>query len=165
MNRQQRMESFKQEDQIFMDIRAGNLEKICEYIDAENGNSSSNRKGSSKVQKSRWSGWTLLHRAAERGHTDVCEVLLDRGAKVNGRTALGWYTPLHICLANGWTDTADMLVTRGADIYAQSKYKETPVQYASKRGYQDISHQFLEKILRERTLQATKEKMNSPKKL
>ena len=40
------------------------------------------------------SGWTLLHRAAEIGQTDICEILIEHGAKVNQRTTWGWFTPL-----------------------------------------------------------------------
>jgi len=91
MNRFQRLSRLTQEDQVFIFVREGKIDKVLEYLEEE-GKSAS---------KARWSGWTLLHRAAERGHTQLCEILLDAGAKVNARTAMGWYTPLHVCLANG----------------------------------------------------------------
>jgi ankyrin repeat protein len=33
------------------------------------------------------SGWSLLHRAAEQGQIEICEVLLHFGAKIDDRTA------------------------------------------------------------------------------
>jgi len=47
------------------------------------------------------SGWTLLHRAAEIGQTDICEILIEHGAKINQRTTWGWFTPL--ALGNSFT--------------------------------------------------------------
>jgi ankyrin repeat protein len=41
----------------------------------------------------RWSGFTLLHRAAESGHTQLCEYLISQGSKVNLKTTWGWFTP------------------------------------------------------------------------
>jgi ankyrin repeat protein len=64
------------------------------------------------INKTRWSGWTLLHRAAESGQTEVCEVLLkDYGADVNARSTRGWHTPLHLSLANGFLETSLLLVS------------------------------------------------------
>jgi len=125
MTRQQRHNSIKQEEQIFIYIRENRVDKVIEYLKNEN----------STPQKSRWSGWTLLHRAAERGHTQLCQLLISNGAKINARTAMGWYTPMHICLANGWVDTAEVLVNLGGDLYAKSKHGETPAQYGIKRGF------------------------------
>ena len=41
------------------------------------------------------SGWTALHHAARHGQMGACAALLQRGAKVNSRTADG-STPLHL---------------------------------------------------------------------
>lgn len=148
MTRQQRHDRIIQEEPIFIHVRENRVDKVIEYLQKEG----------STPQKSRWSGWTLLHRAAERGHTELCELLINNGAKINARTAMGWYTPLHICLANGWVDTAEVLVARGGDLYAKSKHGETPSHYASLRGFRDLAHEFLEKMQRLETLRATKEK-------
>ncbi len=63
------------------------------------------------LSRCRRSGWTPLHRAAEQGHSHLCTLLLDQGADVHARTAMGWFTPLHCCLAHGWVDTAELLVS------------------------------------------------------
>ena len=43
-----------------------------------------------KVHSTRWSGFTLLHRAAENGHTDIVELLLSLGAKIDQQSVWGW---------------------------------------------------------------------------
>lgn len=58
------------------------------------------------VNMMRWSGFSLLHRAAGLGNTDMCSLLVQFGANVNQRSTFGWYTPLHLALANGWEETA-----------------------------------------------------------
>jgi hypothetical protein len=64
------------------------------------------------MNKTRWSGWSLLHRAAESGQTEICEVLLkEYGADVNVRSTRGWHTPLHLSLANGFLETSLLLVS------------------------------------------------------
>ena len=40
-------------------------------------------------------GWTLLHEAAQHGHTDVVKLLLDRGANPNKADEYERRTPLH----------------------------------------------------------------------
>jgi hypothetical protein len=94
------------------------------------------------VNKSRWSGFSLLHRAASQGHTDICQVLIEAGANINQRSVWGWYTPLHLALANGWVDTAEFFVLAGADLRALSKSKEDACDYAIKRGYKQLGLEF-----------------------
>ena len=68
------------------------------------------RQSSFNINVTRYpSGWTLLHRAAEVGNTDICEILIEHGAKVNQRTTWGWYTPLALALSNGYIETAKSL--------------------------------------------------------
>lgn len=67
------------ENDAFQAIRDGNRAKLTLLIES----------GTVQVNKIRWSGWTLLHRAAELGRTDMCEFLLDRGALVNARKYMG----------------------------------------------------------------------------
>jgi ankyrin repeat protein len=94
----------------------------------------------------RWSGWTLLHRACEAGHTDICELLLSQGARLEQRTTMGWLTPLHCAIGNGYKETAFMLVEKGADPRSKNKDGLTSFQYASKRGFTRLSDDFFDKV-------------------
>jgi len=93
------------------------------------------------------SGWTLLHRAAEVGNTDICEILIENGAKVNQRTTWGWYTPLTLALSNGYIETAKSLLHRGADPDILTKEGKNPFDYACSRGYENLIKEFKLKMV------------------
>lgn len=65
------------------------------------------------------SGYTALHRAADRGRAEVAEYLLGRGADVNAADGAGW-TPLHVAARAGRLDVVKLLVSRGADVGART---------------------------------------------
>lgn len=94
------------------------------------------------VNQIRWSGITLLHRAAEHGQTKMCSLLLEYGARINAKTTWGWQTPLHSALGNGYLQTAKFLLDNGADWKAVTKQGEDPVAYATKRGFKDVGLEF-----------------------
>ena len=48
------------------------------------------------VNAARGDGMTALHRAAERGHAEVAELLIAASANVEAKTRIGSYTPLHL---------------------------------------------------------------------
>uniref|UniRef100_A0A8C0JF11 Ankyrin repeat protein n=1 Tax=Chelonoidis abingdonii TaxID=106734 RepID=A0A8C0JF11_CHEAB len=50
-----------------------------------------------------------LHIAAERGHTNIADVLLWHKAFVNAKTKLG-LTPLHLSAQNGYNHLVKLLV-------------------------------------------------------
>ena len=82
------------------------------------------------MNKYRWSGITLIHPAAENGHTDLCEILIKYGADLNCRSTFGWLTPLHLSLGNGYEDTALLLAENNADIWWKNKIGEDASTYA-----------------------------------
>src|SRR5208282_1821095 len=65
-----------------------------------------------------------LIKAAETGDLQLVQGLLDKGADVNTRTAIG-YTALIEAVQNGKRDVAELLVTRGADVNAIGKNGNT----------------------------------------
>lgn len=58
---------------------------------------------------------TPLHGAAGNGHTEVANLLLQRGADVNALNTMG-YTPLSAALHNKHESTARVLMDWGADL-------------------------------------------------
>lgn len=100
------------------------------------------------VNHTRWSGFSLLHRAAQTGNTDICQILLDHGADVNLKSSRGWYTPLHCALSNGYIETAEYLISRGAKPWVLSKYKENPFDYGTKRGFRELCTDLKSKLLK-----------------
>ena len=111
---------------MFQVVRDGNIELLDRLLNEERKNTDSRyRKRYTALLHSctihsprlslaylRWTGWTLLHRAAETGQSDICRLLLQRGADVNARTTRGWHTPLHLSLSSGYLETSLLLVSR-----------------------------------------------------
>ena len=120
----------------FAAARDGDFDFLVQLVEHEGFN----------VNQTKWSGWTLLHRAAEQGHTQICEMLVDNGAKVNLRTTWGWHTPVHLALGNGWKETASFLIEVGADGNKKNKDGLTPSEYAHVKGYRDLARHFDEII-------------------
>jgi len=71
----------------------------------------------------------LLSYAAGGGHANVAEMLLQRGADINGVDAQGW-TALHHTVANGAVDVIDVLAKHGADLNLKNSDEWTPLMYA-----------------------------------
>lgn len=129
-------------------VKEGNLSVLERMIQREDLN----------VNLARWSGFTLLHRAATEGQTDVCDLLITHGARINQRSVWGWYTPLHLALANGYEDTAKYLIEKGANVRALSKYREDCCDYAVKRGYKELAAEFRMRMARLETAQLAEAK-------
>ena len=65
--------------------------------------------------------WTALHRASERGRTEIVQLLLGAGANHLLQTASGGDTPLHLAADRGHASTVQELLRAGADPRAKSK--------------------------------------------
>ncbi len=87
---------------------------------------------------------TGLIRAAERGHIDVVDRLLQTDIDVNHINGLGW-TALHeaIILGDGnprYVETVELLIRGGADLELPLRRDgTTPLQYAESRGQTEIA--------------------------
>lgn len=82
-------------------------------------------------------GRTSLHLASSRGDTEIVELLLEAGAKVNDKNKFGW-TPLHLASRQGHIEIVQMLLKAGADPGAKNKFGRTPLDYAVKYQHTDI---------------------------
>ncbi|RWR98792.1 ankyrin-3-like protein, partial [Dinothrombium tinctorium] len=84
--------------------RAGNLEKVLDYL-----------RGSIDVNISNINGLNALHLASKEGHAHVVTELLKRGANVNAATNKG-NTSLHIASLGGQEEVVKILVENGANV-------------------------------------------------
>lgn len=76
---------------------------------------------------------TLLHVACQRGFTDLAELLIHHGARVDAKTLYG-HTPLHLAAMEGQDKVVSMLIGKGADINAKNHKGNTPLYYAQLRN-------------------------------
>jgi len=85
---------------------------------------------------------TALRSALRRKNLRMVELLLDHGAKVNEKGEDG-FTPLLLVLAPSWmgrnADLVEVLVEHGADVNERDKYKSSPLAYAEKYNWEDIT--------------------------
>ena len=87
--------------------------------------------------------WTPLHRAALNGHEQVCEVLLQPGAKVD---ALDDYqqTPLHFAAKYGFAQVCEVLLQHRAKVGALDNCQQTPLHIAAKYGFAPVCEVLLQ---------------------
>ncbi|XP_056298711.1 ankyrin-2b isoform X4 [Pseudoliparis swirei] len=112
--------------------RAGNIDKVLEYL-----------KGGGDIGTSNQNGLNSLHLAAKEGHVDLVQELLERGAAVDSATKKG-NTALHISSLAGQAEVVKILVKRGADINTQSQNGFTPLYMAAQENHMDVVRYLLE---------------------
>ena len=95
----------------------------CVDVDGTNINSAGSR------------GSTALHWAAEKGHTNILQFLLARGANVEVKDDEG-NTPL--LTSNGHLDIAQLLLEHGAEVNVQDRLLFTPLHWAAHFGHFDV---------------------------
>jgi hypothetical protein len=85
-------------------------------------------------------GKTPLYEAVQKGHTDVVQALLDRGAAVNDAVKnLGHWSPLHTAARGGHLETVKVLLAHGADVNAKGRDGRTPLDLAEEKGHAEIA--------------------------
>jgi hypothetical protein len=83
------------------------------------------------------SGWTALHHACYRDHTDVIALLVDRGADTNA-VAIGECVPIHMAATEGTAEAIEILARGGADLNIPDDTGITALHYAALPGRLDV---------------------------
>eukprot|EP00063_Salmo_salar_P087211 XP_014062046.1 PREDICTED: ankyrin-2-like isoform X7 [Salmo salar] len=112
--------------------RAGNIDKVLEYL-----------KGGVNISTCNQNGLNALHLAAKEGHVELVQELLERGSAVDSSTKKG-NTALHIASLAGQADVVKMLVKQGAEINSQSQNGFTPLYMAAQENHIDVVRYLLE---------------------
>jgi hypothetical protein len=76
---------------------------------------------------------TALHVAVIRGHAEVVQILLERGADPTVQDKDG-QTPFHFASLKGDVEVIRMILEQGADPTVQDKHGRTPFHIASRTG-------------------------------
>jgi ankyrin repeat protein len=90
---------------------------------AQSGNLSSVRellRAGEDVNEAQGDGMTALHWAAERGDTEIAEILIYAGSSIEAGTRIGHYRPLHIASRNGNAGVLKALLAAKADASAMT---------------------------------------------
>lgn len=80
---------------------------------------------------------TLLHIAAQNGHKDVAELLINKDVDVHAKNKFV-LTPLHYAATKGHEDLAELLIENGADVNVKSGFQDTPLHKAASQGHKDV---------------------------
>ena len=101
------------------------------------------RKVNSQDYKDLYKGWTPLHYAADKGHFDICQLLIKHGANVSQQTISG-ATPLHKAAQKGHLNVCKLIGDYMDNKNPANNTGLTPLHGAAKkwsfRGLQ-ISHE------------------------
>lgn len=82
-------------------------------------------------------GKTPLHAAAGKGHKDVVEFLLAKGADVNVEDQ-NHQAPLHDAAGSGHKEVVKLLLAKGANVNAKMYQDFTPLHNAASSGHKDV---------------------------
>ena len=77
------------------------------------------------------------HRAAQKGHKEITELLIAKGADVNAKEEDGW-TPLHYAVYEGYKEIAELLIAKGADVNAKEEDGWTPLHDAATKEIAEL---------------------------
>ncbi len=97
-------------------------------------------------------GMTPLLYAAREGHTEIAQMLIAAGAKVNAPDA-NKITPLLMAITNNRPDTADLLIQSGGEINSSDFWGRTPLWAAVEMRDIEYSRGGEHNVDRERLLQ------------
>jgi len=124
---------------LFWSCRGGYLDMVKLLVD--NGAEVNDR----ALRRMTWGptlidNYSNLHIAAHRGHTDVIEYLLGKGADIHARCTRGdeGLTPLHMAARNGHVDAVRVLLAKGADTSLKSKGGRTALDLAKEKNHPDV---------------------------
>ncbi|XP_055343210.1 LOW QUALITY PROTEIN: uncharacterized protein LOC129591553 [Paramacrobiotus metropolitanus] len=112
--------------------RAGNIEKVQEYL----------RQGTD-INTANANGLNALHLASKEGHVELVRLLLKHGASVDAATKKG-NTALHIACLAGQYEIVRILIEHGAAVNVQSQNGFTPLYMAAQENHFDIVKHLLE---------------------
>lgn len=96
-----------------------------------------------------------LSAASQQGHSDIVQLLLERGAEPDSVTIYSW-TGLLFAAAAGHVRISELLLQGGASVNHRDALSEGPLTLAAKTGHLDIVEKVFEFGPRQKTLVTSK---------
>lgn len=90
-----------------------------------------------------YTGISPLMMAAQKGHSQVAQLLYDKGAKIEEKDSVGCSALIYAVKGNH-PALISWLVKSGADINEQNSNQETPLMYAIVNGHEDLALSLIE---------------------
>ena len=91
-------------------------------------------------------GMAPLHLAAWRGHKEIAEILIAKGADVSTKAnTSGGETPLHMAAMEGHKEIAELLIAEGANVNAKNNSGWIPLHDVSFEGHKEIAKLLIDK--------------------
>ncbi len=87
-------------------------------------------------------GLTPLHLAAEYGHRQIVELLLQEGADINAKSGFK-RTPLHFAASSGHDEIVSLFIEKGAELNKNDSFVLTPIFQAAYNGHKNIVEMLL----------------------
>ena len=123
----------RSENDLVLQARDGNLDKVRRLLNAGVSANAVNRKGG-----------TALGGAAALNHIEIVRVLLDAGANPNARTKIGGATALMFAAVSGHREVVKMLLGAGANPHMMFNNGWTAlISTAQEEGYPEIAKMLL----------------------
>jgi len=113
----------------------GNIEAVKKHLDS-----------GVDVNATDAQGMAPLHLAAWRGHKEIAEILIAKGADVNTKeNTNGGGTPLHMAAMEGHKEIAELLIAEGANVNAKNNSGWIPLHDVSFKGHKEIAKLLIDK--------------------
>lgn len=134
-----RRENSKKARELLDAAGENNIEKVKELLCYEDKSSEKINFRKHYVNEKSLNDWIALHAAAEAGLTDIAQLLIDCGSKIDALSEV-LYTPLHLAASGGYVKLVELLLTNGADtqIVTEAGLNGTALHYAAGKGHYEV---------------------------
>ncbi|TNK94292.1 hypothetical protein OUY_02210 [Wolbachia endosymbiont of Leptopilina clavipes] len=114
--------------ELIEEVDQGNIQAVKNFIE-QGGN----------IEAKNDDGWTLLHRSAWKGRTEIVEFLVDQGANINARTTSDSKKPIHVAAKEGYQEIVDFFLGKRMRVDDADNDKWTPLHYAAAYNHLELS--------------------------